>query len=131
MPQRNSKTICKLYKLRPLISHLNDEFYESFQPGRNLSIDESMVWVIADAKTENMLKFSVYECKSTGSVDDTLGARVVKDLWEKYIDKGYCLYFDNVFSTFDLVKGLLERKIFCCGTFRSDRKRYSCDLKTK
>ncbi|KAG5876863.1 hypothetical protein JTB14_004975 [Gonioctena quinquepunctata] len=73
-----------------------------------------------------MLKFSVYECKSTGSVDDTLGARVVKDLWEKYIDKG--LYLDNVFSTFDLVKGLLERKIFCCGTFRSDRKRYPREL---
>ncbi|KAG5898978.1 hypothetical protein JTB14_004697 [Gonioctena quinquepunctata] len=71
-----------------------------------------------------MLKFSVYEGKSTGSVGDTLGARVVKDLSEKYIDKGHCLYFDNFFSTSDLVKGLLEKKTFCCGTFRSDRKRY-------
>ncbi|KAG5883376.1 hypothetical protein JTB14_009074 [Gonioctena quinquepunctata] len=43
------------------------------------------VWVIADAKTGNMLKFSVYECKSTGSVDDTLGARVVSDLWENRV----------------------------------------------
>ncbi|KAG5867061.1 hypothetical protein JTB14_007706 [Gonioctena quinquepunctata] len=81
------------------------------------------VWVITDAKTGYMLKFSVYEGKSTGSVDDTLGARVVKDLSEKYIDKGYCLYFDNFFSTFDLVKGLLEKK-----TFRSDRERYPREL---
>ncbi|KAG5871567.1 hypothetical protein JTB14_023578 [Gonioctena quinquepunctata] len=60
-----------------------------------------------------MLKFSVYEGKSTGSVDDTFGARVVKDLSEKY---------------FDLVRGSLEKKTSCCGTFRSDKKRYPREL---
>lgn len=43
---------------------------------------------------------------------------------EPFLEKGYFLYFDNLFSSFPLLKELLYRNIFACGTVRSDRKHY-------
>lgn len=43
MPKREVKNFDKLYKLRPLLTHLSDKFKSLFRPGKNQSIDESMI----------------------------------------------------------------------------------------
>lgn len=117
MPQRNTPNFDKLYKVRPLINHLNTKFYECFNPSRNMAVDESMVafkgrsslrqympmkpikrgfkvWVIADSRSGFMLQFSVYEGKSKEPEEgSTLGERVVMQLVRNYLDKGYCIFF--------------------------------------
>jgi len=86
MPKRESSTFDKLYKIRPMIDHLNNVYCTSFSPDRNLSCDESMVgfkgrsgikqympmkpvkrgfkiWAICCAITGYLLKFIIYEGK--------------------------------------------------------------------
>lgn len=42
MPQPKTDNFDKLYKIRPLLTHLSEAFSAAFTPYRNLSIDESM-----------------------------------------------------------------------------------------
>lgn len=43
MPMKGEAEFDRLYKIRPLITHLNTKFQSAFSPSRYLSIDESMV----------------------------------------------------------------------------------------
>ncbi|XP_008181184.1 piggyBac transposable element-derived protein 4-like [Acyrthosiphon pisum] len=42
MPQRDSLNFDKLYKIHPLISHLQDKYLSIFKPSRHVAVDESM-----------------------------------------------------------------------------------------
>lgn len=147
MPKRGEPNFDKLYKIRPLIENINKNFKELFTPYRRMSVDESMVgfkgrtslkqympmkptkrgikvWALACSKTGYMTSFQIYQGKEDTLVESTLGERVVLQLCAPYFDKGYCLYFDNFFSTFSLLDSLLKKKTFACGTFRINRKFY-------
>lgn len=149
-PKKGENNFDRLYKLRPLIDHLNKEFKLLFSPSRELSIDESMVgfkgrsslkqympmkpvkrgfkiWVMTCARTGYMLSFKVYEGKEISHVEGTLGERTVLHMSEPYHSKGYALYFDNFFSTIELLSNLLQKNTFACGTFRTNRKHYPKD----
>jgi hypothetical protein len=154
MPTRNSPKFDKLYKARPLILHLNSKFRESYGPSRNISVDESMVafkgrstlkqympmkpikrgfkvWVAADSRTGYMLNFKVHEGKSKEGEEGTLGERTVVEMVRPYFDKGFCVYFTNYFTSFDLLSNLLLNKTFACGTLRENRKYYPKHLMKK
>lgn len=147
MPKRDSVNYDRLYKIKPLIIHLKKKFLDSYDPSRNMAVDESMVafkgrstmkqympmkpikrgfkiWVAADSSTGYMLNFQVYEGKSTNNEEGTLGERTVLGLVAPYFEKGYCIYFDNYFTSFDLLSKLLHKKTFACGTLRENRKNY-------
>lgn len=104
----------KLYKVRPLLTHLNKKFQEAFIPSEHQAIDEAMikfkgrsslkqympakpikrgykVWVRADA-CGYICEFEIYTGK-VESVELALGARVVKQLSEKLAGKGYKVFF--------------------------------------
>ncbi|CAI6367919.1 unnamed protein product [Macrosiphum euphorbiae] len=139
MPKRESSTFDKLYKIRPMIDHLNNVYCTSFSPDRNLSCDESMVgfkgrsgikqympmkpvkrgfkiWAICCAITGYLLKFIIYEGKKDSKEKGSLGEKTVLEMTNNYQDKGYCVFFDRFFSSINLVSELLKRKIFACGT---------------
>ena len=82
-PVRDAQNSDPLYKIRPLVDHLNSTFAQFYKPGKNLSIDESMVgfkgrshfkqycpkkrtqwgfkiWAIADSENGYFMKFDVY-----------------------------------------------------------------------
>lgn len=151
MPERNTPQFDKLYKIRPMLSHISNKFQQNFNPSRQMAVDESMVgfkgrsslkqympmkpikrgfkiWVLADSQCGYMLNFSVYEGKSKETEDGTSGERVVLRLANNYLRKGYCLYFDNYFSTYTLIQQLLANETFACGTFRSNRKNYPTEI---
>jgi hypothetical protein len=77
-----------------------------------------------------LLSFKVYEGKSNDTNYEglLLGEKTVLQICEPFLDKGYCIYFDNFLSTFSLLEKLLNRSTFECGTFRSSRKGYPKDL---
>lgn len=98
MPERRSNAFDKLFKIRPMIKHLNSVFELSFSPDRHLSVDESMVgfkgrsgikqymplkptkrgfkiWALCCSITGYLLKFIVYEGKSNSTEEGTLGEK--------------------------------------------------------
>ncbi|CAH2003205.1 unnamed protein product [Acanthoscelides obtectus] len=146
MPQRGQENFDKLYKIRPLVDILNERFSTLYAPYRELSIDESMVgfkgrttlkqympmkpvkrgfkvWVIACSRTGYNLGFKIYEGKEqTDSAGISLGERTVLTMSDKYNGEGRCLYFDNFFNSFPLLKMLLAKNTFACGTLRKNKK---------
>lgn len=151
MAPSSSPDFDKLYKIRPLISYLNVKFRDNFNPSRNIAIDESMVgfkgrtslkqympmkptkrgikvWAAACSKSSHVLLLDIYEGKAKIDSPGTLGERTVLKMSQPYHEKGYCFYFDNFFTTFELLDQLLKKQTFGCGTLRANRKHYPKDL---
>lgn len=81
------------------------------------------VWVVACAVTGYCLGMTVYEgADNKADKTMTLGERVVNNLSTAFEGLGYCLFFDNFFSTVVLAKNLLAKKLFSCSTIRQTRK---------
>ena len=147
----------KLYKLRPFIQKLNENFVKLYNVNEHISIDESMilfkgrstlkqynpmkpikrgykVWARAD-NDGYISKFSIYQGKhgETENVDAPncfgLGEKVVIHLINDLFGKNYKVYFDNYYSSVPLAEYLLLQKVLCCGTIRSNRKYLPQDLK--
>ena len=144
MPSRNDPNYDKLYKIRTLLEMLSQNFLVYYKPSEKQAIDESMVkfkgkrtlkqynpknsikrgfkiWVRADAHGF-VCEFQVYTGKIDGLAEKQLGERVVKDLTNKIKNKNYQVYFDNYFSSINLLIDLKENGILACGTLRSNRK---------
>lgn len=94
------------------------------------------VWVRADAYGY-ICKFQIYtgKNKDTQEIEQNLGGIVVLDLCEDLNFKNYTVYFDNFFSSPNLMKDMMFKKINGCGTVRSNRKEFpkcfSADKKMK
>lgn len=134
----------RLYKIRPIIEFFNERMCQVYYPGRELSLDESMVlWrgrllfrqyiknkkhkygiklYVLTTPTGMVQKFAVY----TGMLDDMGGAnhteKVVLHLLNEKLDVGHHIYMDNYYNSYALAKILLDRKTHCTGTLRSRRK---------
>lgn len=143
MPQGNKD---KLYKLRPFIDALNGNFLKLWSPSRNQSIDESMVlfkgrhsikqynpmkpikrgyklWCRAEM-SGYISEFQIYQGKAETTVTPSLGlgGRVVMDLSEKIAGKNHILWFDNFFTSVDLLEQLQDKGTHACGTIRHNRR---------
>jgi len=141
MLPRSSLEFDRLYKIRPMIKHLNAVFPEMFSPSRFMSVDESMiaftgrttmkqymplkpikrgfkVWVLACSFTGYIYSFDIYTGKAPGG-EITLGLdeKVVLLLTRALVGLGYCIFFDNFFSSLPLMLKMLVNKLYGCGTF--------------
>lgn len=159
MPGCDADDFDKLYKLRPYFNHLLTKYKEMYAGTKVQAIDESMiafkgrsslkqympkkpikrgykVWVRADAYGY-MCDFQIYtgKNKDTEVVEQNVGGRVVLDLCKDLNFKNYTVYFDNFFSSPNLMKDMMFKKINGCGTVRSNRKEFpkcfSADNKMK
>ena len=145
-PQKGEQNYDKLYKLRPLLSKLQETFLSSMKPSEFQSVDESMikfkgrsslrqympmkptkrgykVWVRADS-TGYMCEFQIYTGKVGQVTEKNLGTRVVMDLSQALKGKNHKLFFDNYFNSVELQRKLLADKIYSCGTIRKGRKHF-------
>ena len=142
----------RLGKVRPVIDHLSTKFAEVYQPHRDIAVDEAMikfqgrsslkqymplkptkrgikVWVAADSINGYFSRFEVYTGKKDNSTEHGLGARVVKTLTSDFKGKYHHVYFDNFFTSLQLLEDLEKDQIYSCGTARKDRKGFPDQLK--
>ena len=89
---------------------------------------EIKVWVLADSRNGYFHTLQVYTGRE-GSGEKNLGKRVVKDLTRLLKGKNHRVFFDNFFTSEELLQDLLEDGILACGTARKDRKGFPPALK--
>lgn len=141
----------KCHKIRPILEKVAKNCLTKYHPNRELSIDEAMVgfkgrsslkqylpmkptkrgfkvWCICESTSGYMLNFDVYCGKGDGHPELGLGEKVVVQLSQHYLDGGYCLFFDNYFSSVKLAEELLKRNTFMCATTRPNRKEFPPDI---
>ena len=142
----------KLFKLGNLPQLLNEVFAKQYKPNQNLSVHEQMVgtrcrvqfiqytpkkpkkfriklWVICEGDTGYSLRYQLYASKLDQEQENGLAHRVLFDLAENYLDKGYRIYLDNFYSTVKFFQDLENRQTYGCGTIRSDRGRFPASFK--
>lgn len=146
-------------KIKPLIDCLNDTFLKRYNPGQELSVDESMVkykghcrgkvrmpkkpiklgfkiWCCSCACCGYLCRFQVYDGKpcdpvtGKGVSEKGLVKRVVTDLVAPFAGQNHVVYCDNYFSSGPLVDMLLEMKIFLAGTIKRTAAGFPSSLKT-
>ncbi|XP_068723649.1 piggyBac transposable element-derived protein 4-like [Montipora capricornis] len=143
-----------LCKVRPLVTLLERKFAEAFVLGKNISVDEGLVkfngrlsfkqympmrpnkfgikvWLLADSDCYYIPRFQVYlgKNRTNSELFKGLGYYVVWTLGEPYLDANRHFYFENFFTSVDLVKSLHERNSYACGTVRLHRRDLPADLK--
>lgn len=142
----------RLGKIRPLIDYITTKLTELYNPNKEVAVDEAMikfqgrsslkqymplkpvkrgikVWVLADSKNGYFSKLQVYTGK-TDSPEKALGARVVKELTTHLHGKNHHVFFDNFFTSKQLLVDLEKDGIYACGTARKDRRGFPDQLKT-
>ena len=126
----------KLFKIRPLIEKLNIQFSGAWNEAEALSVDESMIlfkgrssmkqynpmkpikrgykiWCIA-CMSGYIYRFEIYQGKKEeASVQAQLGlgGRVVVELTAPLASKHHMVYFDNYFTSIELLY-YLKKKVF-------------------
>ena len=138
----------RLYKLRPLIPSLKENFVKRYDASRYLSVDESMIlfkgqssmkqynpkktikrgyklWMIAN--TDGYInKFDVYQGKFDQVREDIksfgLGKGVVLSMVDHLHNKNHEVYLDNYFTSIPLLEHLKNVGVHACGTIKANRK---------
>ena len=148
-PRGIPRTIGLVRYVHPLIDHLGSKFALLYNPSKNLAVDEAMikfqgrsslkqympakpikhgikVLVQGDSSNGYFSRFEVY----TGRKDNRegLGAYVVKTLTNDLKHKHHHVYFDNYFTSYQLMVDLEQDGIYGCGTARRNRKDFSDSL---
>ena len=146
MPGRDDPAYDPLYKIRPLIDSCQQNFRDRYIPGRDVSVDEGMikykgrlyfrqympkkpvkygikVWMAADSKTGYVCNYDIYLGKPLTSSRGEVGlaTKVVLHLTEPFQHCNRHVYFDNFFTSVNLVEELLRRGTYACGTLRTNR----------
>ncbi|XP_068122483.1 piggyBac transposable element-derived protein 4-like [Hyperolius riggenbachi] len=141
----------RLFKIRPLLNHLNTKYQEVYVPERQIAIDESMIpfhgrlgikqyipskrsrygvklYKLCESGSGYTHSVRVYEGKDhllqPAGCPPYMGTteKIVLDLLNPMLHQGYHLYVDNFYSSIPLFKFLFSAKTPACGTVRSNRK---------
>ena len=146
MPGRDDPAYDPLYKIRPLIDSCQQNFRHRYIPGRDVRFDEGLmkykerlyfrqympkkpvkygikVWMAADSKTGYVCNYDIYLGKPlTSSRGDVgLATKVVLHLTEPFQHCNRHVYFDNFFTSVNLVEELLRHGTYACGTLCTNR----------
>ena len=157
-PKRGENGYDKLYKFRPLIDKLNQEFHRQCVATSSQSIDEAMILFKGRSSLKQYMPmkpnkrgykawmgtcwfvsricvpiWNVYVGKQNDDqVKVGLGGRVVKRLRQQLEFKAVHVAFDNFFSSPSLMKDLTAKKIYSTGTVSANRRAAtSCKTEVK
>ena len=144
----------KLVKIRWFVDFLNEQFQSVYVPYGKYTVDESMVkfkgrlefrqylpakptkwgvkvWVLAESDTGYLSKFQVYTGRAPGGQERGLTHRVVTALVDHLYGQYTQVYFDNFYTSPDLLTYLHARQVYACGTVRANRKNLPTTLLPK
>lgn len=159
-PPRNHPNFDKLYKIRPLINYFSEIFPQLFTPDQHICVDESLIkfsgrlglkqfiptkrvrygmkmYKLCDRATGYTYAFMVYEGKDTQlhppNCPEYIGSsgKVVRQLLNPLLEKGYHVYVDNFYSSLPLFRNLHRKNTPACGTVRTNRKGFPQSLVNK
>ena len=146
----------KLYKVREVVNMIEESCFQVFSPGKDVSIDESLVPFKGRLSFQQYIKskrarfgIKLYQlCTSNGILLDfivyhgniaplliemeeraLITERIPATLMERYFSKGHNLYIDNFYTSLRLAKYLIENGTNVTGTVRENRKQFSPELK--
>lgn len=143
MVPRDDPAFDKLFKIKPLMKILIQNWQENYYPGKNVSVDESIIafkgrtnmmqympqkphkwgikaWVLAEAKTGYIYNWEVYR-GATGNTETGLTKNVVMDICKPIYGNRHHVYMDNYFSSPELYESLAQQELGACGTLRVNR----------
>ena len=144
LPPKESERFDCAWKLRPFLDHLLKHFQEALLLESHQSIDEDMskfkekslmcqymknkpiklgfkFWFRCGSKSGYLYQFDMYLGKKS-KTEFGLGESVVLSLCEN-LKNSYCyVFFDNFFTSPNLMLKLFEDGIYATGTVRSNRK---------
>jgi len=135
-------------KISPLFDILIKNFQNALLPDEQLSLDESLLLHRGRLSFRQYIKYKkarygikFYElCTPDGyvlniemykgktnvnatTVDQTSKIdSLVLRLTDPYLDKGHCLFMDNYYNSFNLLKKFFEKQTHTTGTLRNNRK---------
>ncbi|PNF14286.1 hypothetical protein B7P43_G07092, partial [Cryptotermes secundus] len=141
----------RLFKIFPVIQHLNEKFQTLFYPGQNICIDESLTlwkgrlafkmylplkaskfgiktYELCDSKSGYLWSFIVYTGSETQLNSSLIRENtnkttsVVLHLVEPLLHRGHTLWMDNYYNSPQLAKLLKNHGTDCVGTLRLNRK---------
>ena len=135
----------RLFKIRPLMDHLIAGWQRHFYPGREVSVDESMIafkgkttlkqympkkankwgiksWSLADSKSGYIWNWDIYTGKPPGGREHGLAHSVVTSLCGPLCYVGHHVYMDNFFVSPDLFQELSDHGMGACGTLQANRR---------
>lgn len=151
-PAQGTQNYDKLYKVREVIVMAKSNFKNNYKPHEHLAIDEAMikwtgrlsfkqympakpikrgikVWMRCDSVNAFLTDFEIYLGRGTQVSTHGLGHEVVTQLTRDITGSYFRVYFDNYFSSVQLMLDLLADKIYACGTVRINRRGFPDDLK--
>lgn len=129
MLARENENYDKLFKIRPLIESLKINFQIHYNPHCEQSIDEAMVkykgrtslkqymplkpikrgikiWCRADSHAGYLCDFEVYSGKRKDGIENGLAYTVVTNLCKSIYGKWHKIFFDNFFTSYQLIEEL-------------------------
>ena len=72
----------------------------------------------------NLSNFEVYTGAKDGTTQYGLGGQVVQSVADPFVNKNHHLFFDNYFSSIELLSSLLSKNTFCVETTQTKRKQW-------
>ena len=148
----------KLYKLWPIVEHLNIKFSSALVPDRDITIDESLMlykgrlgWIqfiplkrarfgiksymLCESKSGYIWSVIIYTGKGTlldeSYKDHCMGTKIVMTLMKPLLNMGHCLTTDNFYTSPELSDILLQYRTDTYGTLRLNRKEVPKELQKK
>ena len=146
-------------KIKPVVDVLSQTFLKHYNPGQELSVDESMikykghckgkvrmpnkpiklgykVWCCSCSCCGYLCTFQFYDGRPVDVVtgekisEKGLVKRVVSELVAPFVGVNHVLYCDNFFTSGPLVDTLAKDKIFLVGTIKKGAAGFPSSLKT-
>jgi hypothetical protein len=128
----------RLYKVRPILEKLNDNFSLVYTPQQKIALDEGMLaWsgrlqfhvynpakitkygivmrMVCEPTTGYICKLMIYDASGM-TLQDT-----VFELLDPYLGQGFSVYMKNYYNSVRLAKQLYEQNTVVCGTIRQNR----------
>ena len=152
-------TYAKSAKIQPIWDYVNERYSMIYTPKQNIAIDESLLlwkgrltwkqsiltkrarfdvksFLLCESEIGYILKSLIYTGKEmTDALDGEeyhyVATKIVLALIRELLDKGYTLYIDNWYSSFELTSLLLTRQTDTIGTLVKSRKNLPPDMNKK